>query len=92
MRDINQIMTIVLQFWFWLTPVVYMHEIIPEAYRHWLFVNPMAVIVVGFQDVLLYNRPPDFVSLIYPLLLAVFSLLFAFILYRRGSEDMADAL
>lgn len=91
-RDVSQVMGIVLQFWFWLTPVVYMHNIIPEKYRTWLFVNPMTSIVIGFQDILLYRQGPDLSSLIYPLLLAMVLLMLAFVMYRRGSEDMADAL
>jgi lipopolysaccharide transport system permease protein len=91
-RDISQIMGIVLQFWFWLTPVVYMHNIIPEKYRMWLFLNPMTAVVVGFQDILLYKQRPDLASLVYPLVLAVVFLALALVMYRRGSEDMADAL
>ncbi|HKL26069.1 MAG TPA: ABC transporter permease [Desulfuromonadales bacterium] len=91
-RDIFQVMTIVLQFWFWLTPVVYMHEIIPESYRHLLFLNPIAVLVVGFQDILLYRQTPDLVSLVYPLSLAIILPAIAYVMYKRGSEDMADAL
>lgn len=91
-RDIYQVMGIVLQFWFWLTPIVYMHNIIPDQYRKWLFMNPLAALIVGFQDILLYNRGPDLYSLIYPFVLAVVLLVLAFVMYKRGSEDMADAL
>ena len=91
-RDIFQIMGIVLQFWFWLTPVVYMHQVIPAEYRGWLFMNPMAAIVISFQDILLYKKSPDLPSLIYPFILAIVLLCVAFVMYKRGSEDMADAL
>lgn len=91
-RDISQIMNILLQFWFWLTPVVYMHNIIPEQYRGWLHLNPMTTVVIGFQDILLYNKCPDFYSLIYPFVVAIVLLFLAFVIYKRGSEDMADAL
>jgi len=52
----------------------------------------MTTVVVGFQDILLYNKCPDFYSLIYPLVVAVVLLLLALVIYKRGSEDMADAL
>jgi lipopolysaccharide transport system permease protein len=91
-RDISQIMNILLQFWFWLTPVVYMQNIIPEKYRGWLYLNPMAAVVTGFQDILLYNKSPDFYGLLYPFVVAIVLLIVAFVIYKRGSEDMADAL
>jgi len=91
-RDISEIMGIVLQFWFWLTPIVYMHNIIPEQHRKLLFLNPLTSVIVGFQDILLYKKSPDFYSLIYPFVLAIVLLAAAFVMYKRGSEDMADAL
>ena len=92
LRDIYQIMGIVLQFWFWMTPVVYVRQIIPEPYQKLFFLNPMAGLVAGFQDILLYNRRPDLLSLIYPCTLSVLLLVAAYVMYKRGSEDMADAL
>lgn len=39
-RDIGQIVPVVLQFVFWLTPIVYRVEIIPKQYRGWLVSKP----------------------------------------------------
>lgn len=91
-RDISEVMNIVLQFWFWLTPVVYMADIVPDSFSIWFALNPMVAITTSFQNVMLYNRLPDLGHLAYPVLLSGFLLVFAFGLYRRASEEMADAL
>lgn len=92
MRDIGQIVPVILQFLFWFTPIVYMANIIPEQYRTWLVFNPMIPIVTGYQNVLLYNRAPDWSGLgviaIFTLALLVFSLL----LFRKASPEMVDQL
>lgn len=41
LRDIGQIVPIILQVWFWFTPIVYPESIIPESYRHLMNLNPM---------------------------------------------------
>ena len=92
MRDVGQVMNIVLQFWFWLTPIVYMASIIPEKYHVFLMLNPMSGIVMGFQNVLLYDKAPDLGILIYPSIFALFSLILSMIIFRKASEDMADVL
>jgi len=58
-RDIGQFMMIVLNFWFWLTPVVYMPSIIPEKFHFILMANPMTGIIMGYQNILVYDKAPE---------------------------------
>ncbi|MFY9783797.1 MAG: ABC transporter permease [Acidimicrobiales bacterium] len=57
LRDMKHLMEVLLQLWFWLTPVVYSyeHSIAPHLSRHGLsliyFVNPITLIVMTFQRV-----------------------------------------
>ena len=44
--------------WFFLTPVLYPIEIIPEQYRWGLFVNPMASLIVCWRSVFLEGQLP----------------------------------
>ncbi len=91
-RDIGQLMTIVLQFWFWLTPIVYMPSIIPEKYQGLLMMNPMTGVIMGYQNVLVYDKAPDTGLLLYPGLLAIATMVLALIIFRKASEEMADVL
>jgi lipopolysaccharide transport system permease protein len=91
-RDVGQWMTIVMQFWFWLTPVVYMVTIIPEKY-HWLIMlNPMTGIIMGYHNILVYDKAPDASLLLYPALFAACAMTAALIIFRKASEEMADVL
>ena len=91
-RDISQAVPIVMQFLFWFTPIVYMANIIPEHYRHWLFLNPIAPIVMGYQTILLYNDVPNWLALGGVLLLTGILLWFALLLFRKASPEMVDLL
>jgi lipopolysaccharide transport system permease protein len=92
MRDIGQIVPIILQFWFWLTPVVYVSSIIPEKYHHLIMLNPISGIVMGYQNILVYNKAPDVSTLLYPAIIAIVALSLALFMYFRANEEMADAL
>ena len=91
-RDIGQMMDVVLQFWFWLTPIVYMMSIVPEKYHNLFMLNPMTGIVMGFQNILLYDKAPDLNLLVYPTIFAIISLILAMIVFYKAREDMADVL
>lgn len=91
-RDVAQVMTVVLQLLFWLTPIVYMPTIIPDRLRVVLEFNPMVHMVVAFQDVLLYGRSPSMSGLIVIAAAAAVLLLFSLILFRRAAPEMVDVL
>lgn len=91
-RDIGQVMNIVLQFWFWLTPIIYMMSIVPEKYHCLLMYNPMTGVTMGYQNILLFDKAPDVSLLVYPSLFAMVSLLLAMVMFKKASEDMADVL
>ncbi len=91
-RDVGQVMTIVFQFWFWLTPVIYAPSMLPDEYRHFLSWNPMTGIIEGYHSVLVYNKSPDLSQLIYPMIVSAIMLILALFLYRKSNREMADLL
>ena len=44
--------------WFYLTPVIYPLEIVPEKYHDWMLLNPMTALIEGWRDVFLRNEIP----------------------------------
>ncbi|MHB1143151.1 MAG: ABC transporter permease [Sulfuricaulis sp.] len=91
-RDIAQVVPVAMQFLFWFTPIVYMASIIPEQYRNWLALNPLLPIITGYQNVLLYNRAPDWIGLGVISLIALALLVFTLFLFRKASPEMVDLL
>jgi lipopolysaccharide transport system permease protein len=91
-RDIGQIVPVVLQFVFWLTPIVYRVEVIPSRYRGWLILNPLIPIITGYQDALLYDHAPNWAGLGLVALIAAALLGFSLVLFRKASPEMVDQL
>jgi len=91
-RDVGQVVPVVMQFIYWFTPIVYMANIIPKDYQGVLAWNPLIPIVTSYQDVLLYNRMPDIDGLIRTTLISAVLLILALVLFRKASPEMVDQL
>lgn len=91
-RDVGQFFGIVIQFWFWLTPIVYPASILPAKVQKIMSFNPMAPLIAGFQGALVSGQWPNWVSLIYPGVLAALLCLLGMHLFRRHAGDMVDEL
>lgn len=90
-RDIGQIMAVVMQFWFWMTPIAYPSQVVPERFQVLLRLNPVAALATGYHDIFLYGRAPQS-SLLYPALFALVALALSLFVFRRASAEMVDAL
>jgi lipopolysaccharide transport system permease protein len=91
-RDVGQVVPVVLQFGFWLAPITYTTEIVPASLRPFLDLNPMTWVVRAYHDAMLYDRPPDLVVLGLLVLAAIAALSVALLLFRRASAEMVDVL
>lgn len=91
-RDVGQAMGVILQFWFWLTPIVYPISILPERGQEMLAYNPMVQLMAGYQDILARGTMPDWSSLWPITALAVFFCITGLKLFRKHAGDMVDEL
>ena len=44
--------------WFYMTPVIYPLEIVPDRYESWLLLNPMTSLIEGWRDLFMRNQIP----------------------------------
>ena len=91
-RDVGQLFGVVLQFWFWLTPVVYPLSILPTWAQQLIAYNPMTSIATAHQTILVNARMPDWQSLWPVALLAVVLCVLGLRLYQKHASEMVDEL
>lgn len=91
-RDVGHFFSIVLQFWFWLTPIVYTMSIVPENFRGWFALNPLSPIFTSYQNLFVSSTVPDWFSLAYPAICALILCAVGLFIYRRNVADMVDEL
>lgn len=59
-RDVGQMVSVVVQFWFWFTPIVYLANMLPPRMGALLVFNPMTRFMQAYQGIILYGKWPDF--------------------------------
>lgn len=91
-RDVNHFIGVVLQFWFWLTPIVYAKDIVPESFQIIFQINFMAPIIHGYQTIFVYNELPDW-STLYPAMgVGLLFLIASYNVFQKLSDEMVDEL
>lgn len=55
-RDMEKLIQMGLTFLFFLTPVVYKPEMVPERYQVFLFFNPFASLIISWRDMFLHSQ------------------------------------
>lgn len=62
-RDIGQLLGVLLMFWFWITPVFYPMDMVPQAFTWVYVINPLAQFILFFRDVIFYGVIPPFLNI-----------------------------
>jgi lipopolysaccharide transport system permease protein len=91
-RDVMHAVPFLVQFWFFVTPVLYATSLLPDSWR-WIFAfNPMTSVVEGFRWCLLGTAPTGpYISAISAALVVV-SFLSGMIWFRRRERSFVDSL
>lgn len=90
--DIEHMVGIGIQVWFWATPIVYPLSILPESARFWILLNPMTYFVQKYRAVFLENAVLGIGDYIPGLVIAAVSVLFAWLVYSLLKVEMESAL
>lgn len=91
-RDVGQFFSIAIQFWFWLTPIVYPASILPAEVRFVLDWNPMTPLIQACQGILVSGHAPHWEGLAAPAIVAVLLCLLGMKLFRKRAGEMVDEL
>lgn len=89
-RDVPQLISVLLQIVFYLCPIIYPITVIPERFRPLIMLNPLATIIEGYRAIIVYNHLPSLFSLLYPLAFGVGLLIFGYRLFKANEDRFAD--
>jgi lipopolysaccharide transport system permease protein len=91
-RDVGQFFSIILQFWFWLTPIVYSVNVLPANLQGYLSYNPLVPLIACYQSILTRGVLPEWNSLLPISLISIGLCVFGLRLFRKRVGEMVDEL
>ncbi len=90
-RDVQSVLTLVIQIWFYASPIIYPVTMIPEKFRTLYFLNPMAGILESYRDVLIHARMPG-IYLLPSAVVAVIVFVIGYWSFKRVEFKFADVV
>jgi lipopolysaccharide transport system permease protein len=93
LRDVPQTVGVILNLWFYMTPVVYPFTAIPQPFRDWVFwLNPLAGVVELYRDLALVGEVKHWEQwgLLWGIAIVMFAI--GLTVYRRLRPAFADVL
>lgn len=92
MRDIGHFVPVVVQMLFFMTPIFYSLDSVPERFRVFLELNPLAMLVEESRKMVIYGQLPDFrlLAIMMVVCFAVAHLGFAW--FHKTSKGFADVI
>jgi lipopolysaccharide transport system permease protein len=92
-RDVAQFVAVLLQFWFWLTPIIYTAGILPETAQRMIAFNPLYGPIRSYQQIVLQGEWPVWSSAAAPAAVAAAVALAAgFFAFYKLSGEMIDEI
>jgi len=89
-RDIRYVISFLIQFWFFATPVVYPTSLVPGMWRFFYGLNPMVGVVEGFRGALLGKGQLDWSMFMVSIMVVVFLVITGTFYFRRMEKGFAD--
>ena len=89
-RDLSHAIPFLAQMWFWVTPVAYGMENVPEKLKLIFFLNPMTWIIQGFRWSLLGVGEMDWQKILITGLFSIVVLFAGLFYFRRMESEFAD--
>lgn len=91
-KDLKEAVPIIIQLWFWMTPIIYMKEMIANKYPLLLTYNPFYHFVHIYQDLFLFSKTPSFEELSIITTMTLVTLLIAGFLYKKMIATIKDII
>lgn len=90
-RDLERLVTIALNIIFYLTPIIYDINLVPEKYRKFFFLNPLFVITEGWHKLFLKGYV-DWLLFMVSFVQSIIIFIIGFLIFKKLSFKFAEVL
>ena len=91
-KDMKEIVPIIIQLWFWMTPIIYMKSMLANKYPLLLVYNPFYYFAEIYQNIFVYSKAPTIHSLLIITIESLVTLVLAGYLYKKMVPTIKDII
>ncbi|MCC8369091.1 ABC transporter permease [Rickettsia endosymbiont of Polydrusus tereticollis] len=87
-RDIPQILNVILSVVYWTIPIIYPYSMIPESKKIFFELNPFFLVIRPAQFLVIEGRLPDLILVIKSIIVAFITVCISYLIYKRFSKKV----
>jgi len=91
-RDVRFIIPLLTQLWMFASPIIYPLSSVPEEFQDIYMLNPMAVLIHSYRQVILYGTPPEMKYLLMCAAISVVSFIVGYTYFKKSEGVFADLI
>ncbi len=91
-KDLKEVVPIVVQLWFWMTPIIYLSSMVEKRFPYLLEYNPFYFFAKVYQDIFLYSKAPELETVGLLIFMTAVSLIIAGYLYKKMIGTIKDII
>lgn len=92
LRDFRPITAVIIQIWFYLTPVIYSESMLPEKFAFIKYLNPVFYIFSGFHNIITMNKGLSISEFSITLMWTAFAISISYLLYAYNRKHLIERL
>ena len=89
-RDIEHIVNFLISMLFYVTPILYTKDYVPEKFAFILKINPLSYIIDAYHNIFYYKQVPNFVDLGIIGLISFLALIFGYLVFNKLQKGFAE--
>jgi len=91
-KDVGQILGTVMQIWMWLTPIVYVKELIPASFSQIIVFNPAYYFIGSLQQVIVFSTIPSISHWLWMIIVTFISLIIGILVLKKLRFEVRDVI
>jgi lipopolysaccharide transport system permease protein len=91
-KDVKHFLEVLLNLWFWLTPIIWPLNLVPEKLQDYVYLNPFTAFVQAYRDIILDNRFPKPLILTILMVTGILVFFLGALVFQKKQRRFAEEL
>ena len=91
-RDVEYLINVFMMLMFYMSPIVYSPDMIPDKFLPLFKLNPMFHIINYYREILYYKQVPDVMGILVLLVICIVILVIGYTIFRKLEKRFAEEL